>query len=120
MNLFELQQGCSRELQMFPHIVSIGNKKNNAIQLESFHESSTDFIRIYYIIDGKHEWQIGDECHQLYPGDTILILPDRRFSSVKGFLEIGTLAWAHIRIDTLDNGNFKAGQWSSLTENELY
>jgi len=120
MNLFELQQGRCQELQMFPHIVSTGNKKNNAIQLESFRESIADFIRIYYIIDGKYEWQIGDEHQQLYPGDTVLILPDRKLSSVKGFLEIGTLAWVHLRVDRLDRGNFVAGEWSSLTESELH
>jgi AraC-like DNA-binding protein len=120
MNLFELQQGSSRELQMFPHIVSTGSKKNNAIQLESFQESMADFIRIYYIIDGKYEWQIEDEPLQLYPGDTALILPGRKLSSVKGFLEIGTLGWIHLRIGRLDKGNFIAGSWSSLTESELY
>ena len=120
MNLFELQQGICRELQMFPHIVSTGSKKNNAIQLESFHESIADFIRIYCIIDGKYEWQIGDERYNLYPGDTVLILPGRKLRSVKGFLEIGTLAWVHLRIDMLERGNFIAGEWSSLTESERY
>jgi hypothetical protein len=120
MNLFELQHGRSRELQMFPHIVSTGSKKNNAIQLESFLESMADFIRIYHIIDGKYEWQIGDESQQLYPGDTVLILPGRKLTSVKGFLEIGTLAWVHLRIDRLDKGNFIAGEWSSLTESERH
>ncbi len=120
MNLFELQHGCSRELQMFPHIVSTGSKKNNAIQLESFLESMADFIRIYHIIDGKYEWQIGDQYQQLYPGDTVLILPGRKLSSVKGFLEIGTLAWVHLRIDRLEKGHFIAGEWSSLTESERY
>jgi AraC-like DNA-binding protein len=120
MNLFELQQGSSRELQLFPHIVSTGSKKNNSIQLESFQESNADFVRIYYIIDGKYEWQIGDEQHQLYPGDAVLILPGRKLSSVKGFLEIGTLGWLHFRIDRLDRENFIAGSWSSLSESERY
>lgn len=120
MNLFEFQQGRSGELQMFPHIISTGNKKNNAIQLESFLESVTDFIRIYYIVDGKYEWQIGDKLHQLYPGDTVLILPGVKLSSVKGFLEIGTLGWVHLRIDKLDKESFVTGSWSSLTESERY
>ena len=120
MNLFELQQGSSRELQLFPHIISTGSKKNNSIQLESFQESNADFVRIYYIIDGKYEWQIGDEQHQLYPGDAVLILPGRKLSSLKGFLEIGTLGWLHFRIDRLDRENFIAGSWSSLTESERY
>jgi AraC-like DNA-binding protein len=120
MNLFELEQGSSRELQLFPHIVSIGSKKNNAIQLESFHESIADFVRIIHIIDGRYEWQIRDEQHQLYPGDTVLVLPGRRLSSVKGFLEIGTIAWVHLRVDRLDRGDFLAGEWSSLSDSERF
>ncbi len=120
MNLFELQQGSSRELQMFPHIVSVGSKKNNAIQLESFQESVTDFVRIFSIIDGKYEWQIRDEQHLLYPGDTVLVLPGRRLSSVKGFLEIGTIGWMHLRVDRLDKDDFIAGEWSSLSDSERF
>ncbi|MBS1662651.1 MAG: helix-turn-helix domain-containing protein [Bacteroidetes bacterium] len=118
MNLFELQQGSSRELQMFPHIVSTGCKKNQAIQLESFRESMSEFIRIYYIIDGKHEWRIDDENFHLYPGDTVLILPGRKLSSEKGFLEIGTLAWIHFKIEVLEHNKFIPGKWSSLSESE--
>ncbi|HTI89828.1 MAG TPA: AraC family transcriptional regulator [Puia sp.] len=118
MNLFELQQGSSRELQMFPHIVSTGCKKNHAIQLESFRESITDFIRIYNIIDGKHEWRIDDENLDLYPGDTVLILPGRKLSNAKGFLEIGALAWIHFKIEKLERNKFIPGKWSSLTESE--
>lgn len=118
MNVFELQQGSSPELQMFPHIICTGSKKNNAIQLESFRESVADFIRIYYIIDGKYEWQVGAEHLHLYPGDTVLILPGRQLSSVKGFLEIGTLSWVHFKVERLDRGNFTVGAWSSLSETE--
>lgn len=118
MNLFELQQGRSRDLQLFPHIVSTGCKKNSSIQLESFRESTADYIRIYNIIDGKHEWRVDDEDLHLYPGDTLLVLPGRRLSSAKGFLEIGTLAWIHFRIDQLEPNRFVPGKWSSLTESE--
>ena len=120
MNLFELQQGSSPELQLFPHIVSTGSKKNNAIQLASFQESVADFMRIYYIIDGKYEWLIGNENHHLFPGDTVIILPGCKLSGVKGFLEIGTLAWLHLQIDSLRKDDFKTGGWSSLTESERH
>lgn len=120
MNQFELQQGQCRELQIFPHIISIGTRKNNAIQLDSFRESVSDYLRIYYIIDGKFEWYIHDQQYQLYPGDTAIILPGKRFSSVKGFLEIGTIAWIHVQVKKIDHGNFLLGDWSRLTENELH
>ncbi|MBS1602992.1 MAG: helix-turn-helix transcriptional regulator [Bacteroidetes bacterium] len=120
MNLFELQQGSSRELQLFPHIVSTGCKKNNAIHLESFRETAVDFFRIYNIIDGKYEWRVDEEDLHLYPGDTVLILPGRKLSSPKGFLEIGALAWIHFEIDCLDHAKFVPGRWSSLNESECY
>jgi len=120
MNLFELQQGSSRELQLFPHIVSTGCKKNNAIHLESFRETVVDFFRIYNIIDGKHEWRVDEEDLNLYPGDTVLILPGRKLSSPKGFLEIGSLAWIHFKIDSLERAKFFPGKWSSLSESERY
>jgi len=120
MNLFELQQGSSRELQLFPHIVSTGCKKNNAIHLESFRETAVDFFRIYNIIDGKHEWRVNEENLHLYPGDTVLVLPGRKLSSSKGFLEIGALAWIHFKIESLNRTKFVPGKWSSLNESECY
>ena len=36
MNQFLLQQGHSKELQLFPHIAEFAIKKNNTIQLNSF------------------------------------------------------------------------------------
>jgi len=119
MNQFILQQGSSPELQLFPHIVEIALRKNNSIQLNSLHETTTESIRIYYIIDGKFEWVIHDEHHILYPGDVALILPGQRFGGGKGFLDIGTLTWINIKIDKLEpSGKMLPGKWSSLSENE--
>jgi len=107
-------------LQLFPHIVSTGCKKNNAIHLGSFTETTTDFIRIYNIIDGKYEWRVDDENLELFPGDTVLVLPGRKLSSPKGFLEIGALAWIHFNIEKIDRMKFIPGKWSSLFESECY
>ena len=45
MNQFVLQQGSSKELQLFPHILELGIKKNTSIQLNSFPVSATDGIQ---------------------------------------------------------------------------
>jgi len=119
MNQFELQQGLCPELQLFPHLIAIGNKKNNAIQLNSFRESTSDHLRIFYFIDGKFEWEIQDEQYLLYPGDTAVILPEKKLSSVKGFLEVGTIAWIDLNVQKLDYRNLSLGEWSNLTESEL-
>ncbi|WP_018614693.1 helix-turn-helix transcriptional regulator [Segetibacter koreensis] len=118
MNQFVLQQGCSRELQMFPHIIEFGVKKNISIQLDSLPDTTVDNIRIYYIMDGKFEWNIHERQYILYPGDIAFILPNERFGGTKGFLEIGTLSWIHINAQKPENGKMQFGNWSRLSENE--
>ena len=118
MNQFVLQQGCSRELQMFPHIIEFGTKKNISIQLNSLPETTAENIRIYYIIDGKFEWNIHEQQYILYPSDIAFILPGQKFRGTKGFLEIGTLSWIHINIPKLENGKMHFGNWSRLSKNE--
>lgn len=118
MNQFVLQQGLSRELQWFPHIVEFGTKKNMSIQLNSLPETAADGIRIYYIIDGKFEWNIDGQPYKLYPGDAALVLPGRTLGGSQGFLEIGTLAWIHITIQELENGKMIPGVWSQLSASE--
>lgn len=118
MNQSALQQGKSPELELFPHISELGTKKNSSVRLNSLHESVTDDLRIYYIIDGKFEWRIHHQVQLLYPGDLALILPGQQFGSEKGFLEIGSLSWIHINIQKLESGEMIPGKWSGLTENE--
>ena len=118
MNQFVLQQGPSTELEMFPHIMELGAKKNSSIQLNSLRESTSESMRIYNVIEGKFEWQIHHQQHMLYPGDAALILPGQKFGSEKGFLDIGTISWIHINMQKLETGTLVPGQWSSLSENE--
>ena len=118
MNQFVLRQGCSRELQLFPHIIELGIKKNSCIQLNSLQESVTESLRIYCITDGKFEWLIHHQQHMLYPTDVALILPGHKFGSEKGFLEIGNLSWIEITIHKLERGGMIPGKWSGLSESE--
>jgi len=120
MNQFELQQGQCRELDLFPHLRTIGIKKNNAIQLDSFLASTSDCFRIYFIMDGKFEWEIQDNKYLLYPGDIALVLPGKKLSSVKGFLELGVFAWIYLQIAEVDDGSFSFGDWSNLRKSELH
>lgn len=118
MNQFLLQYGRSPELQLFPHITELGAKKNSSIRLNSFSESVSESIRIYYVIEGKFEWHIHQQQYMLYPGDVALILPGQKFGSEKGFLEIGSLSWVHITTHKLESGEMIPGRWSSLSESE--
>jgi AraC-like DNA-binding protein len=118
MNQFELRQGDSRELQLFPHIMELGVKKNASIHLNSLQVSAAESLRIYYIFDGKFEWLINQQQCTLFPGDLALILPGQKFGSEKGFLEIGSLLWIHINIRKLESGEMIPGKWSSLSESE--
>jgi AraC-like DNA-binding protein len=119
MNQFVLQQGHSRELQLFPHIIEFATKKNFSIRLNSLPGTTADYVRIYYILDGKFEWCIHDQHHMLYPGDVVVVLPGQKFGGTKGFLEIGMLSWLHVHIHKQENGKTQFGAWSSLSENEM-
>ena len=119
MNQFLLQQGISKELQLFPHIVEFALKKNNSIQLDSFPQTITDTLRIYYIIDGKFEWVIRRQNHILYPGDVAVILPGQPFAGTRNFMDIGTVSWLNITIEKLEpTGKLVPGKWSCLSKNE--
>lgn len=113
MYQFLLQQNSSKELHAFFHILEFALKKNNSIHLDSFFSSSSNCIRLYYILEGKFEWCIQREHYLLYPGDFAIILPGQTFSSAKGYLEIGTLFWLHLQPD------LKSGTWSSISPSEI-
>src|SRR5678816_3771532 len=118
MHQFVFQQGLSAELQLFQHIIELGAKKNQSIHLNSFPESVSACIRIYYINEGKFEWSINNESYILYPGDVSLIMPNEKFGSEKAVLEIGSISWIHIKIQNHGNSELLPGKWSSLSETE--
>jgi AraC-like DNA-binding protein len=118
MHQFVFQQGVSGELQLFPHIMELGAKKNQSIHLNSFPQSTSDCIRIYFINEGKFEWTINNEAHILYPGDTALIMPNQKFGNEKGILDIGSISWIHIKIQKQESSPLLNGKWSGLSEAE--
>ena len=118
MHQFVFQQGVSGELHLFPHIIELGAKKNQSIHLNSFPQSVSECIRIYFINEGKFEWNINNETYILYPGDVALIMPGERFGNEKGILEIGSITWMHIKIPKHENGTSFPGKWSSLSDTE--
>ncbi len=119
MNQFLLQQGYSKELEQFPHIIEFATKKNNAIQLNSLNAGATNSIRIYYIMEGKFEWIIHHQLYILYPGDLVLILPGHKFGGEKGVLDIGTLCWIHIQAESQEPiERSLPGKWSNFSKSE--
>jgi AraC-like DNA-binding protein len=118
MNQFILQQGHNRELQAFPHVLEIALRKNNSIQLNSLHATSTTSVRIYFIVDGKFDWIINEQKHILYPGDLAIILPGQTFRGEKDILNIGTLLWIHLHIEKIGTNGMSLGPWSHLSKNE--
>lgn len=119
MNQFTLQQGQSKELHAFPHILEFGIKKNNSIQLNSLNATSTGNVRIYFIIDGKFEWIIERQHHILYPGDLAIVLPGQTFSGEKDILNIGSFFWLHLHTEKIESsGRLVLGEWSGLSESE--
>jgi AraC-like DNA-binding protein len=118
MNQFVLQYGKSTELLLFPHILEVGLKKNASISFNTFLPTSTEGLRIYYIIEGRFEWRINNQPVILYPGDVAVIMPGVPFGSDKGNLEIGAFTWIHLGIQKLENGQIVLGKWSGLSDSE--
>lgn len=119
MDQFLLQYGQSAELNRFPHIKEIAVKKTNMIQLNSLTASVSGTLRIYFVIDGKFEWVINRQQYIFYPGDVALIMPGQVMGGSKGFLDIGTLLWIYIQIESIGpDGKLVLGKWSRLSGNE--
>jgi AraC-like DNA-binding protein len=119
MNQFALQHGSSRELELFPHIIELALTKYNTIRLDSFPVTPSDYLRLYYVIDGKFDWVLNGMHQLLYPGDIALVLPGQEVGGSKGFLDIGTLFRLYLRVeDIASSGAIKLGEWSKLSESE--
>lgn len=119
MHQFLLIQGNAKELRLFQHVVGFACNKNTTIQLHSFTETSSANLRIYYIVEGKHEWVIEGQQYVLYPGDLAVIMPGQLFGSVHGYLDIGVLFWLHIHINFFNAGDIKQpGNGSSFSTGE--
>jgi AraC-like DNA-binding protein len=119
MNQFFLRQGLSKEIQSFSHIIEFAFKKNNTVHLNSFCQTISDHVRIYFVTEGKFEWIIDKQNYILFPGDLAIILPGQVFGSENGYLDIGSLNWMHINVTLFQNDGTKTlGTWSSLSESE--
>ncbi len=118
MNQYFLKKEC-KEFHVFPHVIEFALKKINSIEFGSFKKGTSEFLRFYYIIDGRFDWIINSERHILYPGDLAIILPGQSFGSEKDLLDIGTLCWMHLELQGLEvNGKICMGRWSRLSDSE--
>ncbi|MES2331439.1 MAG: AraC family transcriptional regulator [Bacteroidota bacterium] len=118
MNPYFLIKGC-KELYAFPHIVEFALKKITTIQFDSLKKETTQFLRFYYVLDGRFDWIIEDQHHILYPGDLAIILPGQHFGGEKDLLDIGTVLWMHIQLQKVESkGKITIGPWSRLSDTE--
>ncbi|WP_432708145.1 helix-turn-helix transcriptional regulator [Pedobacter sp.] len=118
MNQFLLQQSKSRELERFPHLVEFALKRINTLQLDEFYQEAPDLVRVYYIIEGKFEWQVQDQNHTLYPGDVLLVLPKQKLTGQERILNVGTLCWLKIKVSNHANKPTMS-PWSGLTHPDI-
>lgn len=118
MNQFSLQYGNSVELECFPHVREFVLRKNSTIQLDSFSNVVSETLRIYYVIEGKFEWQIDQNQHILYPGELALVLPGQKVGGSKGYMDIGTLFWLYIEVERSEKNDISLGKWSTLSQKE--
>lgn len=109
----------SEELHLFPHITEFALKKISTVQLGSLKKESTLCLRIYYVMEGRFDWVIGEAHYILYPGDVAIILPNQSLAGEKGFLDIGTLCWMHLELQQMERNDIVAmGNWSRLADYE--
>ena len=118
MNQFILSQKNDSALRLFPHILEIGAMKNAAIRLSGFPLITEDCLKIYYIQEGKFEWNIDKKHYTLFPGDVVLVLPGAEFGSANNVLEIGAFSWINIAIPGNSKGKLQTGSWSNLSPEE--
>lgn len=118
MNQFLLQQGISRELERFPHVIEFALKRINTLQLDEFYQEAPDLVRVYYFIEGKFEWQVQDQDHTLFPGDVLLVLPKQKLIGKERILNVGTLCWLKIRVSNALNKPTMS-QWSGLPHQDI-
>jgi len=120
MAQFILRHENSAELKQFVHINEFALKKNNSIRLNSFNDTCSEYLRFYYILDGKFEWVIKRESYTLYPTDLAIILPGEELYAEKGYLEIGSIYCLNLCLNTEDTGRKNPlGKWSNITSAEL-
>ena len=113
-----LKDNC-KELHPFPHIHEFAIRKINTIQLDSFKKQASGYLRIYYVSEGRFEWNIDNRVYILYPGDLAVILPGKFFGAEKDFFDIGTLSWIHLFIENEGpDEKLIIGNWSRLTDSE--
>jgi AraC-like DNA-binding protein len=120
MSQFLLRQENSPELFQFGQINEFAFKKNSSIRLNSFNDTCSEYLRFYFIVDGKFDWVINNENHALYPADLAIILPGQELYAEKGFLEIGSLYWLNLHLN-MQNSETKNpfGKWSNISSPEL-
>ena len=117
MNQYFLKKEC-KELHAFPHIIEFALKKISTIQFDSLKREHSEFLRFYYVIDGRFDWIINDERHVLYPDDLAVILPGQTFGGEKDLLDIGAVCWMHLESQLDKSGKLATGRWSRLTDTE--
>ncbi|MET0243846.1 MAG: AraC family transcriptional regulator [Flavitalea sp.] len=119
MTPFVFQQGCT-ELLSFGYLNELGLKKHSAIRFDSIRHTTTNSLRLYYVIDGRFEWIIGDTKYLIYPGDIGVIKPGSSFGCTTDCFHAGTVTWINIATaHHEDDDTMLFGSWSSLSGQDM-
>jgi AraC-like DNA-binding protein len=119
MTQIYFQQEKSAELAPFPHIVELGTRKIQTVQLNSLQNEASSLLRFFFIIEGKYQWVINGEEQLLFPGDLAIVLPEQVFGAKGGFMDIGAFSWISLKTEGPDSsGKMRLSEFTSLTETE--
>jgi len=111
MNPFILRKGLSKELDPFAHILEFGARKIQQIRLDSLPVEKSDHFSLFYVWDGRFEWQIDGREYLLFPTDLALVTPGGSFGNTRQILDIGVFSHLTLEIDPVT----PFAPWTSLT-----
>ena len=89
------------------------------MQLNAFPKLVIPGVKIFYILDGKFNWNIHNNEYTLYPGDVALLLPGQEIGSSSGVLEIGSFSFLHINACLQGTDEIILDKWGRLSGNEI-
>jgi len=119
MNHFSFYKGKSPELQAFPHIMEFFRKKIQHVQPDSLALKESVYLRLYFVLEGKFEWQIDNHIATLYPNDVVLVFPKQVFGSPKRAWDVGVVTSIILNLHFFsEEGELILGEWSNIPVSE--
>lgn len=109
----------SEPIDDFEFINDFGFEEYKDIRQKPLSLHFNEGIEICYVTKGRYEWVVGDKRYVLFPGDGFVTCPWEKHGSPREVVDLGEIYWMVLKPQKFSSdGNFKAGKWSRLKQNE--